>query len=1037
MNPPRLLPSALGDLTNPGSLTRVLLDRMTEGVSLSREDGTIVYTNPAEDDLFGYEAGELWGQHVTVQNAYTPEENERIVTKVIDELKRSGSWQGEWHNRRKDHTLFTTRSRISAVEIDGQSYWLCVQEDATEETAAAQALQEERTRLKLATDSAEIGIWDWDARSRQLTYSERAKRLYGIPVDQEVTSELVFGRIHPEDRDRIWSVSRVAMSEESHARDSYEYRLLLPDGTVRWVQASGEAIFEPTASGPAVVRYVGTIQDISTRRKLEEAERERAQHLRLAIEAGRMVVWDLDVIHDSVTHSPELNRILGFPENEVLDLNAVRARYAPGEQERLQTENRAAMERGETSFENSFRYMHPEGSHRWLRLRCDVLFDAEGRPVRALGVLSDETEPRKAEEDLRASEARLQLASKAARAGVWEWDLVADVTVWSPEEYVLFGIDPVTTPPSDVVAAWKALIHPDDLATVMDQTELVRREGGTHDLDYRVIVAGETRWMRSHQTAVAGPEGMITRLVGIEIDVTEEYRKAEALRSHAEALEGEVEERRRELDRFFALSNDLFAVGGFDGFLTSVNPAWSRLLGVPDEEILSRPFVEFVHPDDHGTLVDAVQQLRAGDLVQKYLNRMICRDGRVVWLSWTGVAEGEQFYVVGRDITQEREREEILRQSQKMEALGQLTGGIAHDFNNLLQAVQGSLALIRKRSDNPERVCLLAEQGMEAARRGGSLTAQLLAFARSQQLAVKPVQVAQALEGLQDLLQRTLGPMSLVRIETPDRNLAALADPTQLEMAILNLAINARDAMPEGGTISISAEAQNKDDDPELPPGDYVLICVRDTGTGMTPEVAQRAFEPFFTTKGLGRGTGLGLSQVYAMARQSGGTVRLNTHPGQGTAVCVFLRQAERALEGERTTGMAKREQDGTTGATILVIDDDDLVRRSLVAEIEALGHRVLEASSGSEGLSVLDQEPDVIVVDFAMPGMNGAEVAEAVRRTRPDLPIIFVTGYGDTAAIAQAMGESSLVLRKPFEFEELEAALSRQLRARDPLASS
>jgi CheY-like chemotaxis protein len=173
------------------------------------------------------------------------------------------------------------------------------------------------------------------------------------------------------------------------------------------------------------------------------------------------------------------------------------------------------------------------------------------------------------------------------------------------------------------------------------------------------------------------------------------------------------------------------------------------------------------------------------------------------------------------------------------------------------------------------------------------------------------------------------------------------------------------------------------------------------------------------------------------MARQSGGTVRLNTHPGQGTTVCVFLRRAERALEGKRTEGMAKREEGGTTGATILVIDDDDLVRRSLVTEIEALGHRVLEASSGSVGLSVLDQEPDLIVVDFAMPGMNGAEVAEAVRKTRPNLPIIFVTGYGDTVAIAQAMGEGSLVLRKPFEFEELEAALSRQLKSRGLLISN
>jgi CheY-like chemotaxis protein len=273
--------------------------------------------------------------------------------------------------------------------------------------------------------------------------------------------------------------------------------------------------------------------------------------------------------------------------------------------------------------------------------------------------------------------------------------------------------------------------------------------------------------------------------------------------------------------------------------------------------------------------------------------------------------------------------------------------------------------------------------------------------------------------------------LTVIAVETEDKSLAAHVDATQLEMAILNLAINARDAMPDGGRITISAQAQLKEDDPELGPGDYVLICVKDTGTGMTPEVARRAFEPFFSTKGLGKGTGLGLSQVYAMARQSGGTVRLDTHPGRGTTVCVFLRRAERVIEEDLAAASAVAEPEPTGGATILLIDDDDAVRRSLVASLEALGHRVLEASNGPDGLSALEQGPDLLLVDFAMPGMNGAEVAEAARRTRPDLPIVFVTGYADTAAITQAAG-GCLVLRKPFGLHDLEAALDLRLKPRD-----
>jgi PAS domain S-box-containing protein len=616
-----------------------------------------------------------------------------------------------------------------------------------------------------------------------------------------------------------------------------------------------------------------------------------------------------------------------------------------------------------------------------------------------------------------------------AGAGVWEHNLRTSQSIWSPEVYELFGIDPATSP-AETHIAWQHRIHPEDRQKDQAWVEQARHETGVRSLDYRILgPEGEVRWIRSRAIMVAGSDGEPERMVGIEVDVTQEYRRTDSLRSRAEALEGEVEEQRRELDRFFSLSSDLFAVGGFDGRLSSVNPAWTRILGYSERELLARPVMGIIHPDDHRATAEAFVRLRAGSTIQQFRARLRCEDGRIVWIDWAGVAAGDRFYAVGRDVTREREREEILRQSQKMEALGQLTGGIAHDFNNLLQAVQGSFALILKRPESVDRVRSLAEQGLQATRRGSSLSAQLLAFSRSQQLEVQPVSLGRALADMHDLLRRSLDPMVRIVLQPLEADLVALVDPTQLEMAVLNLSLNARDAMPAGGTIAIQAEARRIGADPELPPGDYVVLHVKDTGTGMPPDVAQRAFEPFFTTKGRGKGTGLGLSQVYAMARQSGGTVRLDTQPNQGTTVCLFLRRAETPASERNDIPAGRAGEDAVRpAATILVVDDDDDVRRSLVSALETMGYGVIEAADGSSGLAGLDREPDVMVVDFAMPGMNGAEVVQAARTIRPDLPIILATGYADTSAIESLADPTLVVLRKPFELDELDAALRGKL---------
>ncbi|TNC70902.1 PAS domain S-box protein [Rubellimicrobium roseum] len=1295
MRPDVLALPGLAELADIGSLTRVLLDRMTEGVSLAREDGTILYTNPAQDALFGYASGELLGRHVSVLNAYPAEENARIVAEVMAELRRTGAWQGDWRNRRKDGSEFLTRSRISGVEIGGERHWLSVQEDITEREASARALREERARLQVATAAGGIGIWDWDIRARRLTVSPQVRAIYGLSDDEEDSPESLMARIHPDDLDRIRNMAGAAMIGRQRSRQVYEHRLLWPDGTLRWVQGSGEVLFEEGPEGRAPVRYLGTVQDITARRALEDAERDAAQRLRLAIEAGRMVVWDLDIATDRVAPSPALSRVLGFPEDEPLDLGAVRARYHPGEEQRLQAESRAAMQRGETSFESAFLYRHPDGSDRRLRLRCEIAPGPDGAPARAIGVLSDETESWRTEEALRASEEHLRHTVELNPQVPWTCDPQGNITSYSRRWLDLTG----QAPDEPLGDGWSRVVHPDDLPATLEIFTASLRSGTPVDVEYRIRIAasGAFHWMRARAYPLRNDAGAILRWYGvvedvhdrklaelqlreseallagvirhapvgiilaeapsgrailgndqvdlifrrpfrasasvsdyddyegydpatglrlaprdwplarailagetvlgqeIEIargdgtrgvisvsaspirdaagrvvagsvsfeDITERKANDEALRHLNNTLEAEVAQRTAERDRIWSISRDLMCVTAMDGTLLSVNPAWERLLGWSPDWLRGRKPGEIRHPDDAAGAMAELRTLALGESTLGYEARYRHRDGGWRWISWTIEPEGDRLYCIGRDITAEKETraaleaaeaarreadalyrayfessaealfvirvgsdggfaveqvnathaaqvgydaadihgrrieelippeiaarvtdtyrqvvetghmlqfrdsyempggvqhwdtslvpirdpegrvvrifgsgrnvtaqvqaEDALRQAQKMEAVGQLTGGIAHDFNNLLGALVGSLDLIRRRPDDADRVRRFAEAGIQAAERGAKLTGQLLAFSRSQRLETRPVAVASLVRGLRDLLGRTLGPMIRLSLDLACED-AVLSDQTQLEMALLNLAINARDAMPDGGELGLSTALRVLDHDPELAPGDYVELAVADGGTGMPPEVAARALDPFFTTKGVGKGTGLGLSQVYGIARQAGGTVRLETAPGQGTTVRVLLPRTDLAPETAASTG---RDEDapGPARARVLLIDDDPDVRRMIAASLDALGYRVEEAEDGPQGLVRLEQAaPDLLLVDFAMPGLNGAEVAAAAWVHRPGLPVVFVSGYSDTARIEAVAGPRALVLRKPFRVDELQAILVQAL---------
>jgi PAS domain S-box-containing protein len=508
-----------------------------------------------------------------------------------------------------------------------------------------------------------------------------------------------------------------------------------------------------------------------------------------------------------------------------------------------------------------------------------------------------------------------------------------------------------------------------------------------------------------------------------------------------------------------------------------VNIAYAEFLGVPYDEACDYDWRTRIHPED----VDrVVAESLAGEATLKSFAleaRYLRHDDRWRWLRsvsqprWDSEGEHVGFIGVAHDITEAKEAErtlremnetlekrvaertadlsaaldrlqsevserlraeEALRQAQKMEAVGQLTGGIAHDFNNLLTPIMGGLELISMRTTD-ERLKRMASTALESARRGAKLTSQLLAFSRIQRISIAPVAVNEVVSNMEELLRHSIG--TKIRMETRLDDAAGhgLCDPNQLENAILNLAINARDAMPAGGTLTISTGRRRSENEPDLPAGEFVSVSVGDTGEGMAPDVLARATEPFFSTKPLGKGTGLGLAQVYGIARQSGGTVRIQSQPGRGTLVDLLFPAAgpQDALV-ERDAGIAEFvSQQEANGVRILVVDDDPDVRAFLEAALEGLGYAVSEAEDGVSGLKMVDEvSPDLLLLDYAMPQMNGADVARAVRRSHPHLPIIFVTGYAESGQLEAALGGEVPLLRKPFTVAQLSAAIAPHLPA-------
>ncbi len=504
-----------------------------------------------------------------------------------------------------------------------------------------------------------------------------------------------------------------------------------------------------------------------------------------------------------------------------------------------------------------------------------------------------------------------------------------------------------------------------------------------------------------------------------------------------ERLEDSVRLATEERDRLWRVTEDLLLIATRDGRVLRVSPSWTRQLGHTEAMLLELPSWALLHPEDRDAVEQALARLTEDEPVS-FENRVQRIDGHWRWIAWSLSMEAGSAHVscVGRDITDAKEREsqltkaqDQLRQSQKMEAVGQLTGGLAHDFNNLLTGITGSLELLRirtaqGRSGSELERYIATAQG--AARRAAALTHRLLAFARRQTLDPRPVDATCLIVDMEDMIRQTIGPANQLVVLHAPKAWPVLIDANQLENALLNLCINARDAMPEGGRVVLETSNLWLDrraaKECELTAGAYLSIAVTDSGTGMAPDIVARVFDPFFTTKPIGMGTGLGLSMVYGFARQSGGQVRVDSTVGLGTTMRLYLPRHEGSADRPSSDEPALAPPPSKRIA--LVVDDEPSVRMLVTEILEEAGCRTIEAIDGASALEVLQSDApiDLLVTDVGLPGgINGRQVADAGRALRPGLKVLIVTGYAETAVLGNdRLGPGMQILTKPFTVDGL-----------------
>ena len=840
-----------------------------------------------------------------------------------------------------------------------------------------------------------------------------------------------------------------------------------------WFNYSLSALRDEDGSVAAVLNITPetTSRVLLERRFAEEQAALTAseERLRLAVDNANLGFWDVDLVNDRLIWPPRTKAMFGISPDVPVSLDDFYDGLHPDDRAATTAAFHAAADSDLRAFYDvEYRAIGKEdGVERWIAAKGRGVFDDTGRCLRVAGTVLEITANKASDarrnalvvltqaiRDLQdpadiafASAKVLAETLGSARVGYAAVDQAADA-LNVIHDWTAPGVEPLAgTLPLRDYGPFVDSLRRGEFTYVGDVHADARISGpAAAMLESRSVSAFVNAPVLEHGKLVAvlfvhhdkprnwseDDLALVREFADRTRSAFERARGEQALRELNETLETQIALRSAERDRLWNLSQDMLARADYEGMMSAVSPAWTQVLGWSDRELLSRGYATFMHPDDAAPTLAAITVMGETKRPARFENRISTSDGGWKHIEWTVApeADGVNFIAVGRDLSHVKAREaeldlarEALRQSQKMEAMGSLTGGVAHDFNNLLTPIIGSLDMLVRKGVGSERERRLIDGALQSAERAKTLVQRLLAFARRQPLQPTAVDVARLVNGMVGLLGSTLGPTIDVRVDLAGDLPPAQADQNQLEMALLNLAVNARDAMPEGGELTISAQSEivKEQHRSGAQPGRYVRLSVGDTGFGMDDATLRRATEPFFSTKGIGQGTGLGLSMVHGLAAQLGGGLAIESAVGRGTTIELWLPVSGMALDCDKQESRSPSVV--TARGIAFLIDDEDLVRASTADMLIELGYDVVEFGAAEDALGLLDTElqPDLVITDHLMPGMSGAQLARELKARRPDLPVLIVSGYAEAEGIDPAVAR----LTKPFRSAELAERLS------------
>jgi PAS domain S-box-containing protein len=770
------------------------------------------------------------------------------------------------------------------------------------------------------------------------------------------------------------------------------------------------------------------------RRAAEQERRESEARFRLMADAVPQIIWITDGQGQAEFFNKQWSDYTGVAF-EPTTAAEVAANFIHPEDGPATVEAYDQARREGTTFLVEHRIRSKDGSYRWFLVRGEPYRDDTGQISRWFGASVDIHDRKLAEAALRDLNNTLE-AQVAARSAERDrlWKLSQDMLARADYDGMMSAVSPAWSQ----VLGWDegellsrpyaTFMHPEDMPATLEAISQMASSRRPTRFENRIATkAGHWK----HIEWTVAPEADGQNFIAIGRDLTDvrareaELQAAETAKREADALYRAYFENTPEALFVIGVSED----GSF--FVEEINPAHEAGVGLKLEDIRGKRVDEILPEEIAAKVVASYRRvIETGQIVQ-YREEFALDDDAKYWdTSLVPMRDltGRIARIIGssRNVTRQVIAEEALRQSQKMEAMGSLTGGVAHDFNNLLTPIIGSLDMLVRKSVGSERERRLIDAALQSAERAKTLVQRLLAFARRQPLQPVAVDLEQLVEGMVGLIGSTLGPTVDVRVNIMPDLPPANADPNQLEMALLNLAVNARDAMPEGGELEISArrELLPENHAVALPEGEYLVLAVSDNGVGMDADTRQRAIEPFFSTKGVGKGTGLGLSMVHGLAAQLGGGLTIESAPEKGTTISLWLPSSLGRVE---IIGAAPAQSQRPVGrGTALLVDDDDLVRMSTADMLIDLGFEVLEAGSAQEALDLIQSTgmPDVLITDHLMPGMTGAELAHRIRKQHPRTPILIVSGYAEVEGVAPHLPR----LTKPFRNAELAAMISKLL---------